>query len=160
MPELEVGRIGRAHGLKGEVAVLLTSDYPEVRLAVGSRLRTTNGEELVVRAVRRHQDRWLVTFDGVTDRTRAEALGGRTLRAEALDDPDALWVHELVGTEVVEAGTGITRGRVRAVVANPAHDLLELDSGALVPIVFVSSCTGGTTVIDPPPGLFDLDASG
>jgi len=65
-----------------------------------------------------------------------------------------------VGTEVVEAGTGITRGRVRAVVANPAHDLLELDSGALVPIVFVSSCTGGTTVIDPPPGLFDLDASG
>jgi 16S rRNA processing protein RimM len=74
--------------------------------------------------------------------------------AEPLDDPDALWVHELIGAEVVEV-SGRARGICVAVVANPAADLLELDSGALVPVVFVTGRDDGTIVIDPPEGLFE-----
>ena len=151
---LEVGRVVKAHGLRGEVVVSLVSDYPEVRLAPGSRLET-GGEEVVVLSARPHQDRWLVQFEDVHDRTAAEALAGRTLYGEALEDPEAIWVHELIGSSVVEEGTGIERGRVVSVLANPAHELLELESGALVPIVFVRSCMDGVTVVDVPDGLFE-----
>ena len=97
----------------------------------------------------------MVQFEGVLDRTGAERLAGRSLTAEPIDDPEALWVHELVGSRVVDAGSGLERGRVVAVVANPAHELLELDSGHLVPIVFVQSCLDGVTLVDTPEGLFD-----
>ena len=93
--------------------------------------------------------------DHVTKRFAAEALAGRTLYGEALEDPQAIWVHELIGSSVVEEGTGIERGRVVSVLANPAHELLELESGALVPIVFVRSCMDGVTVVDVPDGLFE-----
>jgi 16S rRNA processing protein RimM len=109
----------------------------------------------VVEASRPHQDRHLVLFEGIGDRSDAEALAGLVLRAEPIDDPDALWVHELVGTRVVEAG-GTERGTVRAVIANPAHDLLELDTGALVPMPFVVSVVDGVTTVAVPEGLFDL----
>jgi 16S rRNA processing protein RimM len=151
---LEVGRVAKVHGLQGEVVVSLVSDYPEVRLAPGSHL-WAGAEELEVEAARAHQGRWLVRFAGVGDRTAAQRLAGRTLTAEGLEDPDALWVHELIGSQVVEEGSAVERGHVVAVVANPAHELLELDTGALVPIVFVVSCADGVTVIAPPEGLFD-----
>jgi 16S rRNA processing protein RimM len=64
-------------------------------------------------------------------------------------------VHDLVGAEVLEPD-GTRRGRVTAVVANPAADLLELDTGALVPLTFVVEHGGGRVVVDPPVGLFDL----
>ncbi|HEX9258336.1 MAG TPA: ribosome maturation factor RimM [Acidimicrobiales bacterium] len=150
---LEVGRVAKAHGVKGEVVVVLTTDRAE-RVAPGAVLQTDRGE-LVVQASRPHQDRHLVLFEGVFDRTAAEALAGLVLRAEPIDDPDALWVHELVGTLVVEVG-GTERGRVAAVIANPAHDLLELDSGALVPMPFVVDVADGVTTIAVPDGLFDL----
>ena len=151
---LEVGRIARAHGLGGEVVVDLVSDYPDIRLAPGSRL-WSGEDELIVKSARPLQDRWLVRLEDVDDRAAAERLAGRPLTAEPIEDPDALWVHELVGSRVVEEGSGTVRGRVVAVVANPAHELLELDSGALVPVVFVRSCEDGVTVIAPPEGLFD-----
>jgi 16S rRNA processing protein RimM len=157
LPRLEVGRVTKAHGLKGEVVIDLVSDYPEVRLAPGSRL-WTGEQELVVRSSRPFQQRWLVRVEGVHDRTGAERLAGRTLSAEPLEDPEALWVHQLIGSRVVEQGSGVERGRVVAVVANPAHELLELDSGALVPIVFVQSCEDGVTLITPPEGLFDVES--
>ena len=84
-------------------------------------------------------------------------MARRVLFAEPIDDPDVLWVHQLIGTDVVETdGTG--RGRCVAVVDNPASDLLELDSGALVPMTFVTSVDAGVVTIDPPEGLFDLGA--
>jgi 16S rRNA processing protein RimM len=149
---LEVGRIARPHGLKGEVAVALITDRAE-RVAPGAELATDNGVLRVVSS-RAHQDRWLVFFEGVADRTSAERLAGTVLYADALDDPDALWVHDVVGTTVVERD-GTTRGKVVAVIDNPAHDLLELDTGALVPVVFVLSSADGVTTIDPPAGLFE-----
>ena len=149
---LEVGRVVRAHGLRGEVVVDLVTDRAE-RVAPGSRLQTDTGP-VTVASSRPHQGRHIVTFEGVVDRAGAEALVGAALRAEAVDDPDAVWVHDLIGSVVREAD-GTERGRVVSVLANPAHDQLVLDSGALVPSVFVVSCEGGVTVIDPPEGLFD-----
>ena len=131
---LEVGRIVKPHGIRGEVVVDLVTDRHE-RVDVGTVLTTKKGP-LVVRTSRPHQGKWLVVFDGYADRNRAETLAGTVLRAERVDDPEALWVDDLIGTEVVEVD-GTARGRVVAVVENPAHDLLELDSGKLVPVVFI-----------------------
>ena len=75
--------------------------------------------------------------------------------AEAVDDDTELWVHELIGTTVVDVA-GIERGRCVAVIANPAADLLELEGGALVPVVFVVERTAERVVVDPPAGLFEL----
>lgn len=150
---LEIGRIGRPHGVRGEVYVDLLTDREE-RLAPGSRLRARDGELVVVTA-RRSNDRWLVWFEGFTDRTHAERFTNASLFAAPIDDPDALWIHDLIGSTVVEID-GTDRGRCVSVVANPAHDLLELDSGALVPVTFVVSSVDGVTTIDVPEGLFDL----
>lgn len=152
---LEVGRIGRAHGLTGEVAVTAISSRPE-RFAPGSKL-FAGDKELVVRSARPHQDRWLVRFEGIEDRTAAEALRNLVLKGELLPDypEDELWVHELVGA-VVRDRAGTVFGKVSAVEANPAHDLLVLEDGKLVPIVFVVEREEGVVTIDPPEGLFDL----
>jgi 16S rRNA processing protein RimM len=155
---LVVGRIGRAHGLRGEVAVRFTSNRPE-RAAPGAVLYVGD-RELVIATSRPHQDRVLVHFEGVEDRTAAEALQGLELSALPLGDEvqlddDELWIHEVVGAEVQDRA-GATVGRVIAVEANPAHDLLVLDGGALVPMVFVVEQRDGVVVIDPPEGLFDL----
>ena len=155
---LVVGRIGRAHGLRGEVAVRFTSNRPE-RAEAGAVLHVGD-RQLVVAASRPHQDRVLVQFEGVDDRTAAEALQGLELTAAPLGDEvelddDEVWVHEIVGAEVRDR-SGEAIGRVAAVEANPAHDLLVLDDGALVPMVFVVEQRDGVVVIDPPDGLFDL----
>ena len=150
---LEVGRIGRPHGVRGELYVDLLTDREE-RVAVGSRL-VARADTLEVVAARPSNGRWLVMFAGVSDRTQAERLTGVQLLAAPIEDPDALWVHELIGSRVIEAD-GVDRGRCVSVLANPAHDLLELDSGALVPVTFVVSCVDGVTTVDVPEGLFDL----
>jgi 16S rRNA processing protein RimM len=152
-PLLEVGHVAKPHGLRGEVVVRLTTDRVE-RLAPGSVLHADGGD-LVVVASRPHQDRWIVAFDGVDAREAADRLRGTTLRAEPLDDPDEVWVHDLVGATVVTVG-GEDVGTCVSVVANPASDLLELDSGALVPIAFMVDAAPGRVTIDPPEGLFDL----
>jgi 16S rRNA processing protein RimM len=153
-PLLEVGHVAKPHGLRGEVVVRLTTDRVE-RLAPGSVLHADGGD-LVVVASRPHQDRWIVAFDGVDAREAADRLRGTTLRAEPLDDPDEVWVHDLVGATVVTVG-GEEVGTCVSVVANPASDLLELDSGALVPVVFVVEHSAERIVIEPPPGLFELN---
>jgi 16S rRNA processing protein RimM len=149
---LEVGRVVRAHGLRGDVVVELITDRTE-RVAPGSRLHTDD-RLVTVLSSQPYQGRYLVAFDGVNDRAGADALVGASLRADPVDDPDAVWVHDLIGS-VVRDIDGTERGRVVSVLANPAHDQLVLDSGALVPSVFVVSCAAGVTVIDPPDGLFE-----
>lgn len=151
---LEVGTIDRAHGVRGEVIVHLTTNRAE-RLTPGAVLLTERGT-LRVAAARTHKHRWIVRFEGVDDRDTAEELAGLVLRAEPLEDPDALWVHELVGCRVRDR-TGTERGRVVAVEINPASDLLVLDTGALVPLRFlVEGPEAGCVVVDPPTGLFEL----
>jgi 16S rRNA processing protein RimM len=98
-----------------------------------------------------------VRFEGVDTREAAEALAGAALRAEPLAGADAegLWVHELIGAEVVGTG-GEGHGTVTAVEANPASDLLVLDGGALVPLRFVVAAEPGKLTVDVPDGLFEL----
>lgn len=154
---LEVGKIGRPHGVKGDIFITLTTDRTE-RVAVGARLFTRDRWYNVMQSHGSSQ-RWRVHLDGVDDRTAAERLTGAVLHAEPIDDPDALWIHQLIGASVVEAD-GTPRGRCVAVIDNPAADLLELDSGALVPANFVTAAdrTADEVVItiDPPDGLFEL----
>ncbi|MFN8025253.1 MAG: ribosome maturation factor RimM [Acidimicrobiia bacterium] len=160
---LTIGRIGRAHGLRGEVAVTYSSNRPE-RSAPGA-VCFAGDRELVIASSRPHQGKVLVRFEGVSDRSAAEALQGRELTADRLGDDVELeegefWIHELVGARVVDrAGTEL--GTVTAVEANPAHDLLVLDGKLLVPMVFVveqASTDDGDIVVtvDPPEGLLDL----
>ncbi len=151
---LEVGRIVKAHGIRGEVIVDLVSNRPEVRLAPGSVLSSDRGD-LEVRTATPHRGRWIVAFDGIPDRNAAETYRGMVLSAEPIEgDDDALWVHELVGAEVVDLA-GRSYGPVEAVEANPASDLLVLSGERLVPLVFVVLKAPGRVVIDPPPGLLD-----
>jgi 16S rRNA processing protein RimM len=150
---LEVGRITKPHGLRGEVVVKLVTDRVD-RLDPGTVLASDRGD-LVVRAARPHQDRWIVAFEGASTREHADALRSVALRAEAVDDPDELWVHRMVGAAVVTVG-GDAVGRCVGVIANPAADLIELDGGALVPVVFVVDHDATQITIDPPDGLFDL----
>ncbi len=81
---------------------------------------------------------------------------GAVIHAEPIDDPDALWIHDLIGAAVVDVD-GIDRGRCVSVIDNPAADLLELDSGALVPANFIVEFADGTIRVDTPDGLFDLE---
>lgn len=151
---LEVGRVGKAHGLKGEVFVTLSTNRVE-RLDPGATL-LADDRPLEVLWARPQQNRYVVAFVGVDDREGAEALRGATLWAEPIDDPDALWVHELVGVEVVDVD-GNSVGTVEGLEANPASDLLVLDTGALVPLEFVvAGPEAGRITIDPPPGLLEL----
>jgi 16S rRNA processing protein RimM len=142
----------KPHGLQGEIVVELVTNRAE-RAAAGVTFHTDAGT-LEVSTCRPFGDRWLMTFAGVESREQAEALRGTVLRAAPLEDSGALWVHELVGTEVVTA-EGATVGTVAAVVANPASDLLELEDGTLVPVRFVVRREAGRLVVDAPAGLFD-----
>jgi 16S rRNA processing protein RimM len=158
---LEVGRVVRPHGLRGEVVVELVTSLPE-RLAPGSTLARPDGGALVVDSAQLVPGRqgplggrWLVRFAGVDDRSASEALSGAVLLAEPVEGADGLWVHELIGARVVEL-SGRPRGTVVSVEANPASDLLVLDSGALVPLRFVVSSAAGEVVVDVPEGLFEL----
>ena len=135
--------------------VSLITDRDE-RVAPGSELRTKTGRVLRVESSKPHQNRWIVRFDGVLTRDDADALHGAALFAEPLDDPDAFWVHELIGAMVVDAADGNTLGKVVSVEENPASDLLVLDGGGLIPLRFVVERESGRLVVDVPPGLLDL----
>ncbi len=163
---LQVGRIGRAHGLRGEVAFVLSSDRTE-RVAPGSILHT-GSRSLTVSASRPHQGRWLLSFDEIKDRTAAEDLLGEfvmadPLDADALEDGEnVIWVHDLVGAEVRDVA-GVLLGPVVAVEENPASALMVVlidGSEVLVPVVFIVENSPGIVVINPPEGLLDLGKSG
>jgi 16S rRNA processing protein RimM len=151
---LEVGRIGRPHGVRGELYVHLVTDRHE-RVTPGARL-FASGRWLAVTSSRAVPQGWLVHFDGVVDRTAAERLTNAVLYAEPIDDPDEIWIHQLIGARVRDT-SGVERGVCVAVLQNPANDLIELDSGALVPVNFlVEIGDDGVAVIDPPAGLFEI----
>jgi 16S rRNA processing protein RimM len=151
---LEVGRVGRAHGLRGAVHVVAVTNVAD-RFAPGSEL-LVGDESLVVRSSRAAGSGFVVHFAGVDDRNAAEALRGATVRGEAIDaDDDELFVHDVIGAEVRDRD-GVRIGSVEAVQANPAHDLLVLEGGTLIPAVFVVEQSPGVVIVDLPAGLLDL----
>jgi len=154
---LEVGRIDKPHGVRGEVVVSLITHRTE-RLAPGAVLQTARGA-VTVEASRPHQHRHLVRFDRIADRDQADAWRGVVLSAPPIDDAedDTLWVHELVGSMVVDQH-GTEHATVVALIENPASDLLELADGRLVPLVFVTAFQPGVRIdVDVPAGLLDDD---
>lgn len=167
--ELLAARIGKPHGLRGEVTVRLHTDSPRDRFVPGAVFATDppGSGPLTLLSARVHQGGWLLSFAEARDRTAAEALRGTRLLLDAgatAAEPDAWYESELVGLAVDDpAGTRI--GEVVALHDRPAQDLLEvrLRDGRcglvpfvadLVPLVDVP---GGVVVVDAPDGLFDLD---
>jgi 16S rRNA processing protein RimM len=174
-----VGRIGRPHGVRGEVTIEVRTDVPRRRFAVDAVLgREGGGPSLTVTATRWHSGRLLVRFAGVDDRNAAESLrdvlltidpaqAGPPTDDDETDEADATdlwWDRDLVGLEVVTVA-GETLGRVTDVVHAPAGDLLAVGRPGggehLIPfvrdIVPTVEPAAGRIVVDPPPGLLDLD---
>ncbi len=154
-PLLGVGKIVKPHGLRGDVIVSLTTNRDE-RAAAGSVLHTADGRSFEIVRSSPHGGRYIVTFRGVDGIDAAESLRDTPLFAAPLEDPDALWVHDLIGSAVVDR-VGTHLGTVVGVEANPASDLLVLDGGGLIPLRFVSGSEPGVRVtVDIPDGLLDL----
>jgi 16S rRNA processing protein RimM len=161
---LVVGRIGRAHGVRGEVSVEIRTDDPDARFAPGSSLATEDAGPLTIETVRSHSGRLLIRFAGIDDRTAAETLRGTLLLVDSADipptsDPDEFHDHELIGLTAVSAD-GTSLGEI-VDVEHHGQDLLVLHrpdaEDALVPFVsaIVTSVDvpAGRIVLDPPPGL-------
>jgi 16S rRNA processing protein RimM len=163
--ELVVGRVGRAHGLTGEVAVEVRTDQPELRFVPGARLRAGDELVLTVETVRWHQQRLLIGFEGYLDRTAAEGLSGLFLEVDVPDDerpedPDEFYDHQLVGLSAVTVD-GEPIGEVHEVLHLPMQDVLAVRSeqGREVLVPFVADIVpsvdleGGRVLVDPPAGL-------
>lgn len=166
-----VGRIGRAHGVRGEVTVEVRTDDPEGRFAPGTRLVTDPPSRgpLTVEYGHAHSGRLLLAFEGVTDRNEAERLRDTLLvvdvdPADLPDEPDAYYDHQLVGLAVVRP-SGEQVGEVAEMLHLPGQDVIAVRRpdgqqtlvpfvGAMVPEVDLAA---GRLVVDPPPGLLDPD---
>jgi len=170
-----VGRIGRPHGVRGEVTIEVRTDLPQRRFAAGAVLGRDDGRpDLVVADSHWHSGRLLVRFGGIGDRSAAEALRDVLLTIDACeagppvddDEPDGevWWDRDLVGLRAVTVA-GTVLGEVVDVVHSPAGDLLAVGRPGggehLVPfvrdIVPTVDPSAGQIVIDPPPGLLELD---
>lgn len=152
---LEVGHIAKAHGLRGDVVVRLTTDRTDERTEPGSVL-FADGRELVIGKAKPYQKGWLFTFDGVNSKEAADALRGAALTAEPLDIDDAVFVHELIGKHVVDQH-GVDHGEIVSLIDNPAADLIELADGQLVPMNFYVSGDATRVLVDVPLGLLGDD---
>ena len=160
---LEVGRVEKPHGVRGEVIVSLITDRTE-RVAPGMTLYAGDHRRvLTIESSKPHHARWIIRFAGVDSREDADALHGTVLRAEPIasgdDDDEVLWVHRLIGSTVVDASNGRELGVVESVEQNPASDLLVLrESGVLIPLRFVVSSSDAERriVVELPEGLLDL----
>ncbi len=177
--ELVVARIGKPHGLLGEVTVQLHTDDPGRRLVTGATFVTqaTPGSgvprSLTLRSTRVHNGTWLLAFERIPDRTGAESLRGTRLLTDVDDDDqqrldddnhEGWYEDELVGLTVVTRD-GQQVGTVSGLQTGAVQDLLvvALAGGgsaylpfveAIVPEVDVPS---GRVVVDPPDGLLELN---
>ena len=173
--QLVVGRIGRPHGIRGDVIVEVRTDDPELRFAPGSVLATEPAADgpLTIAGFRWHSGRLLLHFAGFDDRDLAEDLRGIMLVVDSGDledtgDPDEFRDHELIGLSVLtRAGEPV--GQV-ADILHHGQDLLVIKGdgarqGAEILVPFVAplvpevDVAAGRLVIDPPPGLLDPDAA-
>jgi 16S rRNA processing protein RimM len=169
--QVAVARIGKAHGLRGEVTVQVLTGAPDERFVPGATFATEPAAAgpLLLRSARDHNGILLLGFENTEDRSGAEALRGIRLLADPLvddGDEDTWYERDLVGLKAVTIG-GDEVGVVTALEPRPTQDLLvvRLTNGreALIPfvseIVPVVDVEGGRVVLDPPMGLLDLDES-
>jgi 16S rRNA processing protein RimM len=165
-----VGRVARAHGLKGQVIVNPETDFPDERFKPGAELFVSRGgrvERMTLTTVRFHRDRPVIGIDGVEDMNAASNLAGLELRipAEQLAELPAgsYYRHDLVGCRIETSG-GQLVGTVKAVEGDAGGSRLVIDTPdgeVLVPLA-VEICTtidtaGKRIVIEPPAGLLELN---
>ncbi len=165
--QLVVGRIGKPHGIRGDVTVDVRTDDADTRFAPGSTLATDPAAAgpLTVGAARWHSGRLVVRFTGVADRNRAEELRGTWLVIDSSEilpssDPDDFHDHQLIGLKVITTGgeqVGVLEDILHhaqdlLVVRTPQGERLIPFVAAIVPEVDLE---GGRLVVDPPGGLFD-----
>lgn len=151
---LAIGHLRRPHGLRGDIFLQLTTDRTD-RIVPGAEL-FGRGRTFVIASSRvAGNGRIIAKLQGVDDRTAAERLTNIELFGEPIDDPSALWVHEMIGATLVDQN-GTNRGVCTSVLANPASDLIELDSGALVPSNFITQFADGVITVEVPDGLFEV----
>jgi 16S rRNA processing protein RimM len=168
--QVTVGRIGRPHGIRGDVVVGVRTDEPELRFAVGSRLDTDRADvgPLTVAAVRWQSGELIVRFRGIRDRTAAGELRGTWLSVDSgtlapTGDPDEFRDHELVGL-CVRTVDGAEVGVVEDVLHHGQDTLIVRAASREILVPFVRAIVtsvdveAGVLVIDPPPGLLDLEA--
>ncbi|MEX1079050.1 MAG: ribosome maturation factor RimM [Homoserinimonas sp.] len=170
--QLRVGRLTKAHGLKGAIKIELYTDDPGRRFVPGAvftlQVPTSSpwhGKSLELVELKWYNTHPVAFFKDVPDRTTAESLLKAILwvdqdLAEIPDEDDAWFDHQLVGLSVIR--DGVTVGTVSLVDHLPAQDLLHVatDAGevlvpfvkAIVPAVDVKA---GTLTVTPPPGLFE-----
>ena len=169
---MRVGRLLKAHGLKGAIKLELYTDSPNERFVPGAvfELQVPEESPWFGKTVKVTELRWynqspVLFLDGVVDRTGAESLIKAILLIDAEteklpDEPDAWYDHQLVGLKAMRDGVEV--GEVVRVEHFPAQDLLIIKTGdrevmlpfvkAIVPAVDIKS---GTVVVTPPTGLFE-----
>ncbi|GAB3621404.1 ribosome maturation factor RimM [Glutamicibacter endophyticus] len=166
---LQVARIGKPHGIRGEVTVQVLTDAPEERFTPGTVLQVVDGPvaELTIKSARWNKSILLLGFEEIADRNAAETLRQARLEfdsdEEEDDDSDQWYEHELLDLKVMFDGTQI--GIVTGLRTNPAQDLLvfERSDGQEVYLPFVDEFVpdidteAGTLSITPPAGLLELN---
>ncbi len=166
---LQVARIGKPHGIRGEVTAQVLTDAPEERFIAGEVLHVTDGpvSELTIKNARWNKAILLLSFEEITDRNIAETLRGSRLEIEVSEEPeddsDEWYEHELQDLKVIHNGVQV--GVVTALRTNPAQDLLvfENSDGEEVYLPFVDEFVpeidtqAGTLRITPPAGLLELN---
>ena len=139
---LQVGRIGRAHGIAGEATIEVRTDEPEVRFAVGARVETENHGQLIIRSGRVHNGILLLAFEGIDDRSAIEALRNTILYADVdISEPgvdeDDYHVQQLIGCSAyLEDGSSF--GAITDVLNLPGQDVLVVKTSSgevLIPFV-------------------------
>ncbi len=166
---IQVGKLLKAHGIKGEIKLLPFSGVPGDLLGIADFELRQGHETRIVHAIKlRCQGRYLVAkFDGVDGRNVAESLVGCEvwLPKDVLPElaPDEFYWHEMEGVEVVTV-EGRTLGRVTSLMATGAHDILVIKGTGreyLIPvikeIIVKFDEQNGVLVVDPPPGLLEIN---
>jgi len=167
---LQVARIGKPHGIRGEVTVQVQTDNPEERFSAGEELIVIDGpvKSLTVKNARWNKTILLLSFQEINDRNQAETLRGARLEIEVSDEPeddsDEWYEHELLDLKVMLEGEQV--GVITALRTNPAQDLLVFEDtdGNEVYLPFVDEFVpevdpeAGIVVITPPAGLLTLNS--
>jgi len=171
--ELRVGRLTKAHGLKGALKLELYTDEPDLRFQPGSQVSLQVptdspwfGQQLTVKELRYYNNHPVVFFDGVDDRTAAESLSRAILWVEydpetRPSEEDAWFDHQLVGLDVLRDDAVI--GQIQRLDHLPAQDLIVVATNGgdevLLPFVkqFVPEVNieSGFIRVTPPGGLFE-----
>lgn len=162
-PTVVVGHVTKAHGIRGEVAVEVRTDNPD-RFADGASVFTHDGRSLTIERAHAHGARMLVKFDGIEERSAAEALRGQELVVPEswlpeLDEGE-YWPFQLEGC-VVETESGGSLGSITEVIPNPANDLWvatdEAGEETLVPalrdVIVEVDIAGKRVLVRDVPGL-------